>query len=181
MAKTEIYIAKRKKGTWILTAEIPNASNGAWVFWMYLEEKYLGFLPNPILPERGISRLASLDKKDHQALWDLWKDERLSQHERIVLFTTFDKKYILKKDIPEIAEALTKVYLEMGDYSNFKKQADALLDIYENQKFAKAVVINATSVNNHAEMFGPTYNPDYLDNLMDDYIDAENQIFSSKY
>lgn len=176
MAKTEIYIAKRKKGKWILFSEIPKASSGAWIFWMYLEEKYLGFLPNPVFPDNGLSRLSSLDSKEHQELWDLWKDERLSQHERLTLFTTFDKKYILKKDIPMVVEALKKVYSEMGDYSTFNKQADALLDIYENEKYAKAVVINATSVNNHIEMFGPTFNPDKLTNLMDDFLEAERLI-----
>lgn len=173
MAKVEIYKASRRRGKWYLASEINRPDLGALALWMYLEEKYLGLKPSLLDPDIKYTRMASLKREDRQEIWDLCEDKRLSSHERLVLFSTFDKNYLLIKDVPLVAESMRKVHQEMGGYSNFGEQADALLNIYENHKEAEVIVINATSVLNYRELFGSVFNPDNLYNLMEDYLKTE--------
>lgn len=175
MARTEFYIAKRNKGKWKFFGDVKMASTGAWNFWCRLEEKYLEPLP---LTEFGsqLSRMYSVMNPDAKKdIWNLWYSPQITEAERLVLFTTFDDKYLPYEHIPEVVSAMREVHRDiMQSNSNFDAQADILEEIYNNLsiKEVKVVGINATSVSCHADIIGEKFDKDELSDLYADYLEG---------
>lgn len=172
MAYTEIYIAKRNKTKWKFYGEVHNPWLGAYSFWMKLEEKYLEPLP---VNEYGIqmSRMHKHEKQDE--IWHLWFSPKITDAERLVLFSTFDYKYLPYDKIPEMVKAMREVHWGlMEGNSNFNQQADMLESIHIkfSEKEVKAVAINATSVSCHADIIGEKYDKDELGNMYEDYMEG---------
>lgn len=176
MGRTEIYIVRKRRKRWELCKEVPQAKRGALNFWMWLEGKYLPpYRVHELLSP--ISRLACFDDESkQQEIWNLWKSPRLSSHERLVLFATFDYCYLPFDKIPVMIEAMRSVHLLMNESSNFDKQADALESIYKHRKDVVAVAFNCTSVSSHTDTIGEKYDPVDMDDIWESYLEAERKL-----
>lgn len=173
MGRTEIYIVRKRRKRWELYKQIPQATRGAFYFWIWLEEKYLPpFRYHDEL--RPVSRLSYLlDGSKAQEIWDLWKDSRLSSDERLVLFSTFDYNYLPFERIPDMVEAMRAVHLLMEEGSNFGKQADALECLFKERKDVQAVAFNGTSVTSHTDVIGETFDKDNMSDIWESFLEAK--------
>lgn len=178
MGRAEIYVARRERGKWNLHAEVKCSILGAWSFWKYLEDKYLP--PLTLIPKLKLSRLTAFDENGWKEIWDLAEDDRLTPSERLVLMTTFDKMYLLHKDIPPVVNAMREVHEMMNDNTIFKEVSDILWDIYQNHKDVKAIGFNATSVTSHEETIGRTFNEKEQSNIMDTFMEIDDLIDKEK-
>lgn len=174
MSNAEIYVARRKRGKWKLHAEVRNSRCGAWMFWRYLEDKYLP--PLSTIPRLKLSRLTGFSEQEWQEIWDLCEDSRLTPAERLVLLTTFDKVYLLHKDIPPVVNAMREVHEKMDGNTIYKELSDILWDIYRNSKDVKAIGFNATSVCSHEETLGRLFNENEQENIMEAFTEIDNLI-----
>jgi hypothetical protein len=138
MSYTEIYRIT-KAGNTKLEGEIRNAHRGAMAVWTYLEEKYL---PPLIKYGQKFTRVICSEPEEIQPLWDLAKDERLSEAEKICMLSTFDNVMVLKEDIPR----LCKAFREFPGQTSLPEQAD-LIESLLKVKNCWAVCWNQTSVN----------------------------------
>lgn len=130
--------------------DIRNSWRGAMAVWNTLEDRYLP----PFMPEWAkrigtpgdtYHRMASSNPDDAKAIWALWKDERLSETDRICLASTFDWVIVLRKDVPE----LLKAFREFKGETSLPEQADAIEKGFEDKEIV-AVGWNQTSVSeNH--------------------------------
>lgn len=132
MSCTEIY-GFNKNGKAYEIAEIGNSHRGAMAVWTLLEKKYL--------PPTQFMRIISSDGA--QELWDLYKDKRLTEAERIVLMSTFDKVIINKENIVKLLDA----FRQFEGYTSLKEQADAIEQEIKANKNIIAIAFNQTSVN----------------------------------
>lgn len=178
MGRTEIYVARRKRGKWSLHAEVKRSILGAWSFWKYLEDKYLP--PLTLIPRLKLSRLTECDEKEWQEIWDLVEDDRLTPSERLVLMTTFDKMYLLHKDIPPVVNAMREVHEKMNGNTIFNELSDILWDIYQNHKDVKAIGFNAISVTSHEETIGRAFNENEQCNIMEAFMEIDDSIGKEK-
>lgn len=173
MGRTEIYFVRKRRKRWELYKGIPQAMLGAYNFWLWLEDRYLPpFKVHEDLPP--MSRLCWLsDRSKRQEIWDLWKDPRLSSHERLVLLSTFDYHYLPFERIPAMVEAMWAVHFLMKEGSNFGEQADALECLFDVRKDIQAVAFNATSVNCHADVIGETFDKENMGDIWESFLEAE--------
>lgn len=171
MGRTEIYFAKRHRGDWELYAEVKQARNGALAFWMYLEKKYLppymafGYLPG--------SRLTFGSDKDQWEVWDLCHDPRLTSQERLLLFSTFDYRYLPVEHVLDLVEAMRWVHGQMDSKSNFGSQADVLVRLFNERKDAVAVSFVGTSVCSYSDVIGCCFDREMMSNIWEEYLEAE--------
>lgn len=172
MGRTEIYFATKRRKSWKLFEEVKQARSGALAFWRYLEDKYLppymvfGYLPG--------SRLILGNDNAQNEVWDLCHDSRLTYQERLVLFSTFDYKYLPVEHIPDLAEAMRWVHEKMNSKSNFGSQADALVRLFNERKDAVAVGICGTSVCDYRDIIGEFFEEEMLGNMWEDFLEAES-------
>jgi hypothetical protein len=118
--------------------EFKNAWGGAATIWNALFEKYM---KNP--ENKYDSWLWRISSGKGQDLWDLWKDERLTDCEKIALLATFDRALIKKENFGKFANYLRefatlhprpkdKVY-HLEDWIKFIGASDAdLIGFYHN-------------------------------------------------
>lgn len=133
--------------------------------WSYLEKKYLppyipdyvkhcnwyrpgmtneeiikrnGFEPSRLFPSPG-------GENPTQEVWDLANNKDIPEHERIVLFTTFDKCLVKKEGLPAVIAAFRKFEAE----TSLPEQADILEKLLQDEDCI-AVGWNQTSVNSDA-------------------------------
>jgi len=153
MSYTEIY-SFGKDGNAELTEEVHNAWRGAMAIWRIMEERYLEPLPKPSwmgdddYKERGYSRCGQpfLDEEHPlKAIWDLWKDSKISETDKIVLGSTFDNVVVMRENIEEIIKAFENFEGE----TSLKEQAEILRDILKDEETI-AIAWNQTSVNGDA-------------------------------
>lgn len=133
MSYTEIYRVT-PKGNTRFEGEIHNAFRGAMAVWKYLEEKYL---PPFFLHGQKFNRMFG----EMQEVWDLSKDQRLSEAERICLLSTFDNVMVLKEDIPKLCAA----FREFAGETSLPEQATLIETIPKDNMWG--IVWNQTSVN----------------------------------
>lgn len=176
MAYFEIYVATGNKRRWHLQSEIQGAMRGALAFWLYLEDKYLPAIHSPIDSEVKLSRLFADGGKRKNEIWRLWMDSRLTNEERLVLFTTFDEKYLPIAYVPEVVSALRSVHKEMGEGSILSTIADKMESIYNNKGSIKYIAFNATSVSYYEDIMGRCMDKDKLSDLWEDYFNATRMI-----
>lgn len=131
-----------------MLAEVKNAWRGAMAVWNILDRKYLPpFIPdwakNDAPRQEGYFRMASMDTKEHQEIWDLRKSEKVSEIDKVVLLSTFDNVIVWKKDLPDLIEAFRKFEGE----TSLKEQADIIEKAFNEDKDLIAIGWNQTSVN----------------------------------
>jgi hypothetical protein len=157
MSYTEIY-GFDKEGNGYLEGEVRNAFRGAHKIWSILEDKYLPlYIPSYLsdriknLSKEAIieylgytpTRLnAFMDDKAMKEVWDLYHDDRLPNHEQIVLGTTFDYALIKRENFDSVIEAFRKFEGE----TSLKEQADIIEKMKEDENCI-ALGFNQTSVN----------------------------------
>ena len=154
MSYTEIY-KFTKSGNATMFAETRNAWRGAMAVWNIMDEKYLPrFIPN-----WAVRLGEDLTKRYHRTsdmgssgggaikeIWDLYKSDKVSETDKIVLGSTFDNVIVYKKDIPKLVETFRKFEGE----TSLKEQADILEEAFKKDKNLIAVAWNQTSVNGDA-------------------------------
>lgn len=131
MSYTEI-IKFNKNGDSNSAGIIHNSSRGAWMVWDILSEKYLG------------RHFTYLDPKLEQETWDLFRDERLTNTERIVLGSTYDFVLIKKEDIKKVIDAYREFSM-LGDNLSLNEQAE-ILQILEKDVDCIAIGFHQNSV-----------------------------------
>lgn len=99
MSYTTTYKLFRTKVSAI--AEHRNGWGSAPLVWDHLEEKYL--------PKVEFSRLVT---GRMQEVWDLYRDPRLSEHERFALFATYDWSYCEREHLSRGADLLDRFHEE---------------------------------------------------------------------
>lgn len=154
MSCTEIY-AFDIKGNAYLFGTVSNSWRGAMAIWRYLEEKYLPpYIPN-YMRSLGVTtaeeckrqmnfvptRCSACQIRDMQEIWDLCDSPKLSEAERICLYTTFDRYLIKKEDIPRVVKA----FKEFEGDTSLKAQAEILEKAYKDDN-CMAIGWNQTSV-----------------------------------
>lgn len=155
MSYTEIY-GFHKNGDAYLYEEIKNAFRSGMAIWNFLEEKYLP----PYLPEyakkMGYKTAEEYNRAGHkssrcisvfepnaiQEIWDLADSDKVSETDKICLYTTFDKCLVKKDDIPLVVKA----FREFDGETSLKEQADVFEEMYADDDCI-AVGWNQTSVN----------------------------------
>jgi len=131
MSCTEVY-GFGKDGDASLIGEVQNSFRGAMQIWMFLEKKYL--------PPTKHYRILTGGEEETQKIWDLVKDERLTETEKIVLLSTFDKVVVKKENF----EILIAAFCEFPAETSLMEQAKI---IHENDVIA--VAWNQTSVSSN--------------------------------
>lgn len=161
MSYTEIY-SFDKNGNANAAGEVHNSWRGAMTIWGILEERYLppfvpeylkstnwyrpdmtpdqveeqlGYKPSRCAPPMG-------NENPIQEIWDLADNTTIPEHERIVLFTTFDNCLLRKENIPKVVAA----FRQFGGETSLPEQADILEQLVEEDD-CMAVGWNQTSVN----------------------------------
>lgn len=149
MSYVEIY-AFDCAGNGHLYGEIKNSWSGAPAVWAYMEEKYLPpFVPDGMTLEdiqsdsKKTSRLQSINTMNE--IWELVDDPKISEADRIVLFTTLDECLVRKEDIPKVVNAFEE-FCASSNNQNLAKQAEILKKAAADPEVI-AVGWNQTSIN----------------------------------
>jgi hypothetical protein len=153
MSYTEVF-SFDKNGDATGYSDIRNSWRGAPAIWRYLEEKH----PPPYRPSYVPSyisdddletychfkptRSSSMKVEDMKEIWELAENEKIPLHERIVLYTTFDKCLVKKEDLQKVIDAFNQFEAE----TSLKEQAEVLTKLL-NDNDCIAVGWNQTSVN----------------------------------
>jgi len=132
------------KNKCFIIGEVNNAWKGAMAIWKILEKKYLPpYQPswwNPNLNKEPPSRC--LQPESAREIWDLSKSEKLSQNEKIVLNSTFDRCIVNVDNIDKVIFA----FREFEGVTNLKEQADLIEQTIKKDSKIIAIGWNQTSV-----------------------------------
>ena len=137
MSYTEIY-KFYEEGTGDRIADIENSWRGAMFIWKSLGEKYLPLLILDIF-----------DRDTMSEVWALVNNERLLDHEKIVMATTFDYIFIKKEHIPKVIDAF-KEFIKEFHSDNLEEQIDVMQDVFEDED-TYCIGWCQTSVNSYLE------------------------------
>ena len=150
MSEVEIYTFD-KEGNACHAGEARNAARGAMAIWRILEDAYLPPMQDDSIlqlqkqfPNYKPSRLNGTSS-DMQEVWNLAKDERLPQFERIVMITTFDKVVVQKAVFATVIDAFIQFDKTYPGRTNLLEQVEVLKEADEDGSIA--VAWNQTSVN----------------------------------
>lgn len=128
MSWSEVY-SFTKDGYANFYGEVQNANRGCMAVWQILEKKYLPSLPIPsywgsIGGGNYYSRTYVVDNRGlMKQIWNLAnEDSPLTEEERIVLITTFDKVLVKKEMLPSVIHA----YENFNGDTNLKEVAEIL-------------------------------------------------------
>ena len=145
MTCTEIHGITKNSAEHI--GETKNSWRGAMAVWRILEKKYLPkYVPEWAKTMGGnnkYSRTITMSPDDIKEIWDLFKSDKLSELERIVLGSTFDNVLVRVENIDQ----LLKAFREFEGNTSLKEQAEIIeKTIAENPEIV-AIGWNQTSVN----------------------------------
>jgi hypothetical protein len=123
--------------------------------WTLLEKKYLPSMPKPYLdmPDRYYSRFFYScidDDRGRTKQKEVWRlansDSSLTDDERTVLISTYDRVVIKRADVPKLIVAYRNFN---GAQTSLSEQADVLAKMLDDPKCNDviAVAFNQTSVN----------------------------------
>lgn len=161
MSYTEIY-AFDKAGLPRLYGEVHNSWRGAVAVWNIMEDRYLppfvpgyikscnwyhpGLTPKEIEQRIGYKpkRATCYEEKEEPAreIWNLVDNPEIPEHEKIVLYTTFDNCLVRAENLPAVIAA----FRQFEGETSLKEQADILQGAADDQEII-AVGWNQTSVN----------------------------------
>lgn len=108
-------------------ARFYNACWFALVLWQHLQRRYL---PGEWYDYWSYAD-SSLTKM--QIVWDLWKDPRLSQSERVTFLATFDRALVRRSELLETARCFREVSADLGRESHFAPMADRLEELFRDE------------------------------------------------
>jgi len=120
-----------KKGNAYLQASVRNSWRGAMAIWNILGKRYL-------------SAYYQTDANTIKEVWDLFNSDNISDIDRIVLGTTYDKVIVKKEKFSE----LIKAFKNFEGETSLKEQAE-ILKIMADDENCIAVAWNQTSVNDN--------------------------------
>lgn len=144
MSYTEIY-GLTKNSAFILE-EIRNAWRGAMAIWLILEKKYLPkYYPKwGIKKDEDYSRTSDLfNENAMKEIWDLFKSDKVSRTDKIVLGTTFDNVLVKVDSLQEVLTAFRNFEGE----TSLKEQANTIEKAIAADSKIIAIGWNQTSVN----------------------------------
>ena len=161
MSSTEIY-AFGKDGKAYFYGSTHNSWRGGMAVWQLMEERHLPmYIPKWVVgtywyrpgmsaremklhigytPTRCMPHLRA-DGDPMQDIWELQHNKNVPLHERICLYTTFDKALVKRENIPAVIEAFRK----FGGETSLPEQADILEKMLADPDII-AVGWNQTSV-----------------------------------
>ena len=99
MSEIQIYSLTKEKDM-VLYAEVKNAFGGAILIWEILKTKYKEFLPSG----------EDVFSKPYQELWSLVGKGIFSKSDEILIASTFDRVWIKKENLQEVAEIWNGFY-----------------------------------------------------------------------
>ena len=164
MSYTEIY-AFDKAGLPRLYGEVHNSWRGAMAVWNIMEDRHLPpFVPeyikfcnwyrpgmtaeeiearNGFKPRRTAPSLSNgKDNDPAREIWNLVDNPEIPEHEKIVLYTTFDNCLVRAENLPAVIAA----FRQFEGETSLKEQADILQGAADDPEII-AVGWNQTSVN----------------------------------
>lgn len=102
-------------------AEYKNAHLGAVIVWTKMGEKY------------GVPNAETMIFNDAvaQKIWNLGRDEKVAEHDRITLVTTFDRVIVYAKDFPRLVAAMRESAKWLPPHCHISAQADDIEKIIE--------------------------------------------------
>lgn len=109
--------AINKKGDLLEFAVFGNSHRGATLLWDYYSKKFF--------PNRMYS-IICWNEKEQGEFWDLVKNPRLSENEKITLYHTYDRVMVKKKNIPRLIEAFNDIGKRMEDSGHLLNQIPSL-------------------------------------------------------
>ena len=110
MSYSSVYELYKTKT--ISIKELRNGHGSGPAIWDYISEKFMG------------EKFPMFDDKKAEAFWALYKDGRLTEHERVVLLSTYDNSFIEVDNLQEFAkscEIVSKLIIEKTrwDWNHF--------------------------------------------------------------
>ena len=140
MSYTEIYKID-KTGDVTCHEDIKNSWRGAMAIWGTLENRYLPPYFYPLL-KKIVPRFAVYepDNNPMREVWDLSKSDIISDADKIVLCTTFNKWIVLKDDFKTVIDAFNSFEGE----TSLKEQAEVIRSLI-NDEDCIGVAWNQTS------------------------------------
>jgi len=144
MSYTELYTFD-KEGNAKDLGEIQNSWRGAMAIWNILDKRYLPkFIPEwaKVTKEYLVKDYyRSSDPEKIKEIWNLYKDEKISETDKIVLASTFDNVVVKKENI----NRLIKAFREFEGETSLSEQAD-MIESVVNDPDVIAIAWNQTSV-----------------------------------
>lgn len=113
--------------------EFGNAWLSAPILWNFLTQKYLGKSFMSVPPES-------------RDLWDLYKDERVPEHQQNVLKMTFDRWYVTKANYKRAASDVRALIADLTVAGEFIGHWPAIAEILESEPDCPAIGFWWTSV-----------------------------------
>jgi hypothetical protein len=146
MSYTEIY-KFNKEGNAQRFAETKNAFRGAMAVWQIVEKRYLPkYVPawaGMMSGNHEYSRVSDFSGQAIKEIWNLIDSESVSETDKIVLGSTFDKVIVLREDVPKLIQA----FREFEGETSLKEQADYIEKELNADEDLVAIAWNQTSVN----------------------------------
>ncbi len=110
MSYTEIF-SFDKGGNAHFAGEVKNAWRGGMAVWRIMEERYLP--PYKIWNHETSRLMAGIAsqkgvRNPMQDVWDLADNPKVPEHERIVLFTTYDHCLVKRENVQKVIDAFRK-------------------------------------------------------------------------
>lgn len=174
MSYTELY-AFGKDGEIYFYDKVHNSHRGAQLFWMKMEEKYLppfrpSYVPSHIEDDEieTYLRFKPTRMGDTEAMSEVWNlvlSSKITDDERIMMTSTFDRVAVKKENFVEVANA----FLNDDKDTTLKEQAEIILRMSEDENII-ALAWNQTSVNLCLwEDLYALRNPDFDEEADDEY------------
>lgn len=133
--------------------------------WVFLEKKYLPkYTPDWAIKigeeNKDYSRTGAMCEKNNpmQEIWSLFKSDKITSSERIVLGSTFDNVLVKVRGISKVLKA----FREFGGETSLKEQSDLIEKAIKKNKKIIAIGWNQTSVN------GDTWSNEHYDEKLDE-------------
>lgn len=176
MSSTEIWFFD-KDGDAFKLGETRNANRGAMAAWDILEKKYLKPLPKPDwmdlddYTERGYRRSSNIsDENALKEVWELQHNKQVSDHDMIVLWSTFDNVTVKYEDIKKITDAF-RLFHKENPQTSFGEQADLL-----DKNIGDCIAIGWNQISVCESLFSATYEEIFDEN--GEFIDEVETLYN---
>ena len=145
MRYTSVYELYKTKT--ISVKELRNGHGSGPAIWDYISEKFMG------------EKFPMFDESKSKHFWGLYKYARLSEHERVVLLSTYDDSFIEVDNLPEFAlscEIVSKLIIEKTrwDWNHFSDIGRVADDVSKNHDYrCIGICIGCTSVSDEWDYY----------------------------
>lgn len=143
--------------------ELKNSWGSAPYIWDYMGNKY-------------VMNFSMFRDESMNNLWQMWKKKIVPLHQRAVLFMTFDRVYVSKKDYARAAKDI-RLFLQDHNDASVVNHWHHIAEIFESNPDVPAIGFYMTSVSNNPFTGGwDEEKEDYLPLNWDDCHDVYSQI-----